>query len=238
MGTLKGYNIKIFSDGAFIKEMVRAYLEKSVDGFTTNPTLMRKVGITDYEQFAKNVLEEIKDMPISFEVFSDDLGDMEREARKIASWGDNVYVKIPITNTKGEKTIPLIQKLSQDGIKLNITAILTIDQVALVATALSRETPSVVSVFAGRIADTGMNPLPVMKEAAKILSVNPKIELLWASTREILNLAQAEECGCHIITIPPDILKKVPMLGKNLTEVSLDTVKTFYNDAQASGFKI
>ncbi len=238
MGALPGHNIKIFSDGADIKEMVSAYKAKSVDGFTTNPTLMRKAGVTNYEQFAKDVLKEIKDMPISFEVFSDDIPEMEREARIIASWGDNVYVKIPIMNTKGESTVPLIQKLSHEGIKLNITAILTIKQVMAVADALSPDTPSIVSVFAGRIADIGLDPIPLMKESARILSPNPNAELLWASSRELLNLMHAKASGAHIITIPPDILKKTPNIGKDLSELSLDTVKMFYNDAQSAGYKI
>lgn len=238
MKGLKQYKIKLYADGADLKDMIGAYNEGIVSGFTTNPTLMKKAGVKNYEEFAKSTLKAIQDLPISFEVFSDDLASMEREARKIASWGENAYIKIPVTNTKGESTAILVRKLSQDGLKLNVTAILTIDQVKQVSQALSPATPSIVSVFAGRIADTGRDPMPIMKEAAGILKSNTKSELLWASTRELLNLVQAESCGCHIITITNDILKKVPMLGKDLTELSLDTVKMFYNDAQGAGYKI
>ncbi|MCK5602867.1 transaldolase [Candidatus Pacearchaeota archaeon] len=238
MKELKQFKIKLYADGADLKGMIDAYNEGIASGFTTNPTLMKKAGVKNYEEFAKSALKEISDLPISFEVFSDDLDGMEREARKIASWGENAYIKIPVTNTKGESTVPLVKKLSHDGLKLNVTAILTIEQVKQVAGALSPATPSVVSVFAGRIADTGMDPIPMMKEAASILKSNMKSELLWASTRELLNLVQAESCGCHIITITNDILKKVPMLGKDLKELSLDTVKMFSNDAKSAGYKI
>jgi len=234
----KQFKIKLYADGADLKGMIEVYNEGIVSGFTTNPTLMKKAGVKNYEEFARSAIKVIPDLPISFEVFSDDLGGMEREARKIAGWGENAYIKIPVTNTKGESTATLVKKLSRDGLKLNVTAILTIEQVKQVAGALSSSTPSIVSVFAGRIADTGRDPMPMMKEAAGILKSNPKSELLWASTRELLNLVQAESCGCHIITITNDILKKVPMLGKDLKELSLDTVKMFYNDAQTAGYKI
>jgi transaldolase len=234
----KSLTIKIFSDGANIDDMVSAYQSKSVDGFTTNPTLMRKAGIADYEKFAKDALARITDMPISFEVFSDEFPEMERQARKIASWGSNVYVKIPITNTKAEFAGPLIAKLAKEGIPLNITAILTLDQVRCVAKVLQPNVPSIVSVFAGRIADTGVDPIPTMRESAKILEPLPACELLWASSREALNIVQAEECGCKVITVTPDILKKMSMFGKDLRELSLDTVKMFYDDGSKAGFTL
>ncbi|HYI07514.1 MAG TPA: transaldolase [Thermoanaerobaculia bacterium] len=232
-------NIAIYADGADVRDMVAARDAGLVKGFTTNPTLMRKSGITDYQAFAKDALAATGDMPISFEVFADDFDEMERQAKLIATWGDAVYVKIPITNTKGESAIPLIGRLSKAGVKLNITAILTLDQVRGVVDALDPETPAIVSVFAGRIADTGVDPVPLMREAAQICSAKPKAELLWASPRELLNIFQADEVGCHIITVTSDILKKFStMVGKPLDELSLDTVKMFYNDATAAGFKL
>jgi transaldolase len=238
MRGLPPFNIKLYADGADLNDMIEEYRKGIVSGFTTNPTLMKKAGVTSYEEFAKAALRAIPDLPISFEVFSDDFLGMEREARKIAGWGKNVYIKIPVTNTKGESSAPLVKKLSSDGLKLNITAILTVDQVKTVAKALSPTTPSIVSVFAGRIADTGVDPMPIMKESAHILTSNPKAELLWASTRELLNLVQAESCGCHIITITNDILKKVPLVGKDLRELSLETVQMFHSDAQSVGYRI
>jgi transaldolase len=232
------FKIKLYADGADIEGMIEEYKKGIASGFTTNPTLMKKAGVKSYEEFAKSALKAIPDLPISFEVFSDDFSGMEREARKIGGWGDNVYIKIPVTNTKGESTAPLVKMLSDDGLKLNVTAILTVDQVKTVAKALSHSTPSIVSVFAGRIADTGIDPIPIMKESVKILKPNPKSELLWASTRELLNLIQAESCGCHIITITNDVLKKVPLVGKDLRELSLETVQMFYNDAKGAGYKI
>lgn len=238
MRGLKQFKIKLYADGADLNGMIDVYNEGIVSGFTTNPTLMRKASVKNYEEFAKSALKAIPDLPISFEVFSDELEGMEREARKISKWGENVYIKIPITNTRKKSTASLVEKLSSDGMQLNITAILTIEQVKQVSQVLSPSTPSIVSVFAGRIADTGRDPVPIMTEAASILKSNPKAELLWASSRELLNLVQAESCGCHIITITNDILKKIPMLGKDLKELSLDTVKMFYNDAHAAGYKI
>jgi transaldolase len=238
MTGLPQFKIKLYADGADLDGMIEEYKKGVTSGFTTNPTLMKKAGVKSYEEFAKAALKAIPDLPISFEVFSDDLPGMEREARKIASWGKNVYIKIPVTNTKGESTASLVKKLSHDGLKLNVTAILTLDQVKTVAKALSPETPSIVSIFAGRIADTGRDPMPIMKEAVKILKPLPKAELLWASTRELLNLVQAESCGCHIITITNDILKKVPQVGKDLDKLSLETVQMFYSDAQSAGYKI
>jgi len=238
MRGLPQFRIKLYADGADLNGMIEEYKKGIASGFTTNPTLMKKAGVKSYEEFAKAALKAIPDLPISFEVFSDDLPGMEREARKIGNWGNNVYIKIPVTNTKGESTATLVKKLSHDGLKLNVTAILTVNQVKTVAKALYPTTSSIVSVFAGRIADTGTDPMPIMKESVKILKSNPKAELLWASTRELLNLIQAESCGCHIITITNDILKKVPLVGKDLNQLSLETVQMFYSDAQSAGYRI
>ncbi len=238
MPSIKDLNIKIFADGAELKTIMEQYKNGVVKGFTTNPTLMRKGGVTDYESFAKEVLKHVPDMPISFEVFSDEFDEMERQAQKIASWGQNVNVKIPITNTKQQSSIPLVKKLSASGLSLNVTAILTVDQVRQVKEALNPNVYSIVSVFAGRIADTGRDPMPIMKECAQILKPLKKTDLLWASSRELLNIFQAIETECHIITVTNDILKKLSGVGKDLTELSLDTVKMFYNDASAAGFKI
>ena len=235
--SLKDLNVKIYADGADLDDMLRIYKEGVVSGLTTNPTLMKKAGITNYVEFAKSVLAEIKDLPISFEVFTDDFEGMEKEAREINSWGDNVYVKIPVTNTKGESSAPLITKLSKDGIKLNVTAIMTTEQVRVVVDALTAGVPSVVSIFAGRVADTGVDPLPLMSKSSLICKEKEGCELLWASTREMLNLFQAQ-VDCDIITVTPDILKKEKMMGKDLIELSLDTVKMFSDDAQSVGYKI
>lgn len=236
---LKSLKVKLFADGAKIEDMVDVYSKGIVTGFTTNPTLMRKAGVSEYEKFAKEVLQKVKAYSISFEVFSDEFDEMEKQARKIMAWGESVYVKIPIQNTKGQSSAPLIKKLAQEGVKLNITAILTWEQVETVAEALNPKVPSIVSIFAGRIADTGRDPMPLMKEAAKLLTAkNPKAELLWASTREIFNIVQAEECGCAIITVPPDILKKSSMVGGDLNELALDTVKMFYEDGKKAGFSL
>ena len=231
--------IKIFADGADIQGIADLYRRPYIHGLTTNPTLMRKVGLADYETFARAVLKEVKSKPISFEVFSDDFSEMRRQALKFHHWQDNVYVKIPITNTSGESSVPVIQQLTGDGVKLNITALLTPRQVEAVAAALNPSVQAVVSVFAGRIADTGVDPLPIMKESLEILRGLPKAELLWASVREVLNVFQAAACGCHIVTVPHDILKKLVALGgKDLDEVSLDTVRMFHQDAVAAGFKL
>ncbi len=230
--------VKIFADGANKEDMIYAYKNKLVHGFTTNPTLMRKAGVTHYENFAKEILGVIVDLPISFEVFSDEPIEMERQARKIYSWAKNIHVKIPIINTQGQSSIPLIKKISHEGIPVNVTAILTLDQVEEVSKALHPNTDSIVSVFAGRIADTGVDPLPIMKKSHELLKHLPKAELLWASSREVFNIVQAQESGCQIITVTPDILKKMSMLGKELIDVSLDTVKTFYEDSQKSGFNL
>ena len=230
--------IKLFQDGAELPKMVEARRRRLVDGFTTNPTLMRKAGVSDYRDFARKAIAAIPDLPISFEVFSDDFDTMEREAREIAYWGGDTYVKIPVTNTKGESTAPLIRKLSAEGFSLNVTAILTLDQVEAIASVAAGAARTIVSVFAGRVADTGVDPVPMMRKAAGMLKTLPKAELLWASPREVLNVIQAQECGCHIITATPDLIAKVPLFGKDLREYSLETVKMFYNDARAAGFKL
>jgi len=231
--------IKIFADGASLPSMLESARDPRISGFTTNPTLMRKAGISDYRAFAKEVLASIKDRPISFEVFADEFADMRRQAQDIATWGDNVYVKIPITNTRRESATPLIRELASSGVKLNVTAICTLEQVRDTAQALKGGAPSVVSVFAGRIADTGRDPIPLMKEALGMCRAADKsIELLWASPRELLNIVQAAEVGCDIITVTPDLLKKLELVGKDLADFSLDTVQMFHRDAQAAGFKL
>jgi len=230
--------IKLFADGANLDDMLAAYQGGNVQGFTTNPTLMRRAGVIDYESFAREVLELIPDRPISFEVFADDFETMYRQAVRINTWGETVYVKIPITNTQGESSIPLIKRLVGDGIKLNVTAILTLEQVQAVNRVLSPMIPSVVSVFAGRIADTGIDPVPLMTAAAQMLKVESKAELLWASPREVLNVYQAEASGCDILTATNDILKKLSMCGKDLDELSRETVQMFYDDACKAGFQI
>lgn len=230
--------LKIYSDGADLDSIIEAYNKGVVKGFTTNPTLMAKAGITNYMSFAQEVLKVVTDLSVSFEVFSDEFDEMREQALKLAALGDNVYVKIPVTNTKKVSSAPLIKQLSQKGLKLNVTAILSLRQVKEVAAALNPDVPSIVSVFAGRIADTGRDPLPLMKESLEVLKSNPKAELLWASPREVLNIMQAEQMGCHIITVTPDILAKAAKFGMDLEELSLDTVKMFYNDAVKSGFRI
>jgi len=237
--TLEALTVKIFADGADLEGIVDLYRKPFVKGLTTNPTLMRKVGISDYEAFARSVLEKVTDKPISFEVFSDEFPEMRRQALKIRDWQENVYVKIPITNTRAESALPLIAELATEGVKVNVTAILTLEQVKGVASALKKEVPSIVSVFAGRIADTGVDPLPLMKESLKAIGSLPSAELLWASVREVLNIFQAAVCGCHIVTVPHDILAKAIKLGgTDLTELSLDTVRMFYQDAAAAGFRL
>ena len=231
--------IKIFADGADLKGIVNLYQQPYIDGLTTNPTLMRKAGLTDYESFARDVLKQVKSKPISFEVFSDDFPEMRRQALKMHEWQENVYVKIPVTNTSGESSVPLIEQLASEGVKVNVTALLTPRQVKAVTAALNPDVPAVISVFAGRIADTGVDPLPIMKESLEIVSELPKAELLWASVREVLNVLQAATCCCHIVTVPHDILKKlVTLAGKDLDELSLDTVRMFHQDAVAAGFKL
>lgn len=230
--------IKIFGDGADKASMIELYRQPLVKGFTTNPTLMRKAGVTDYGAFAKDVLSEIKTKPVSFEVFSDDFHEMERQARIIASWAQNVYVKIPITNTKRESSFDLVKKLAADGIKINVTAILTVPQVKHISEALNPVVPAVVSVFAGRVADTGVNPIPIMKEAKAILAPHKNYELLWASPRQLYDIYNAEEAGCEIITVTPEILKKLEKVGYDHHELSLETVKMFYDDGQKVGYTL
>jgi transaldolase len=230
--------VKLFADGANLDEMVAMYKNPMIAGFTTNPTLMRNAGITDYAAFAHRVLAAIPDRPVSFEVFADNLEEMEAQARVIAGWGKNVNVKIPVTNTQGVFTGPIIRSLSRDGIVLNITAIMTVEQVALIADALAPETPGIISVFAGRVADTGVDPIPHMMACRHKLGDRPKAELLWASPRELLNIFHAEQAGCDIITATPAILGKLALYGKDLNDYSLETVQMFYRDATASGFKI
>jgi transaldolase len=238
MSSINKLKIKLFADGADKAGMLEMYRNPAIQGFTTNPTLMRKAGITDYEAFARDILAAIPDRPISLEVFSDNFKEMEHQARVIASWGENVYAKIPVTNTKGESSNEVVRRLSGDGIKVNVTALLTLEQVRSVAACLTTKTPACVSVFAGRIADTGRDPVPMMTSAVEILKEIQHAELIWASPRELLNVFQADAIGCHIITATNDILKKLSLVGKDLSEYSLDTVKMFHTDASASGFTI
>ena len=231
--------IKIFADGASVPSILESAKNPRIAGFTTNPTLMRKDGVSDYRAFAKEVLAHVKTQPISFEVFADEFPEMRRQALEIKTWADNVYVKIPITNTRRESSIPLVKELASSGVKLNVTAICTLDQVRDTAAALAGGAPSVVSVFAGRIADTGRDPVPLMREALGICRAAGKaIELLWASPRELLNIIQAAEVGCDIITVTPDLLKKLDLVGKDLADYSLETVQMFFRDAQAAGYKL
>ena len=239
MRTLKDLKIKIFADGADKKGMLELNANPLITGMTTNPTLMRKVGITDFEAFAKDILTGITSKPLSLEVFSDEFAEMKRQALKINDCGKNVYVKIPITNTRSESSLPLIKELAHEGVKLNVTAILTLEQVRGVASSLNPKVPAVVSVFAGRIADTGVDPVPHMVETKKILTGLPHAELLWASVREVLNIFQANDCGAQIVTVPHDILgKAIKMAGMDLGELSLDTVKMIANDAKAAVFSL
>lgn len=238
MKKLDELSVKIFADGADKSAMLDMYAKPYIKGLTTNPTLMHKAGIRDYKAFAQDILQTIKDKSISFEVFSDDFSEMEAQALEIASWGDNVYVKIPVSNTQQHMAYDLIQKLAAQKVKLNVTAIMTEAQVQAVIAALNPNVPSYVSVFAGRIADTGRDPLPLMRETVKQLAQLPAAELIWASPRELLNIFQADEIGCHIITVTPDILKKLSLIGYDLDEYSLDTVKMFYRDAVAAGFTL
>jgi transaldolase len=238
MADLKSLKVKIFADGADLQSMKALYANPIIKGFTTNPTLMKSAGVTDYADFARKVLAAIHDRPVSFEVFADEFDEMERQAIEIASWARNVNVKIPVTNTKSEFCGPLVSRLSKRGVMLNITAVFTLEQVRRVTDALSPETPAIISVFAGRIADCGIDPVPLMTEAARIMKVRPKAELLWASPRELLNVIQADEVGCGIITVTGDVIKKLALIGKDQDAYSLETVKMFHNDARAAGFTI
>lgn len=230
--------IKIFADGADIGTILELAENPLIKGFTTNPTLMHRAGVVDYERFAREVLDVVREVPVSFEVIADTFEEMARQAKKIASWSENVYVKIPITNTSGESSLALIGDLTADGLQLNVTALTTLEQVESLSSALSAHVPSIVSVFAGRIADTGVDPVPVMEQVLKILAPLPGAELLWASPRELLNVVQAERSGCHIITVTSDLLRKLSGLGRDLSLVSLDTVTMFYDDAVASGLTL
>lgn len=230
--------VKLFADGADLAGMKEMAANPLVRGFTTNPSLMKKAGVTDYKAFALQVLAAIPDRPVSFEVFADDFGEMEAQALEIASWGRNVNVKIPVTNTKGEFAGPLIERLSRRGVQVNVTALLTLRQVERVTERLAAETPAIISVFAGRIADTGVDPLPVMKKSVEIMKAKPKAELIWASPRELLNVFQADAVGCHIITATNDILKKLALVGKDLDRYSLETVEMFHKDASAAGYTV
>ena len=238
MRNLTSLNVKIFADGADKATMLELYRKPLIKGFTTNPTLMRKAGISNYRTFGQEIIAAIPDRPISFEVFSDEFDEMERQALEISSWGDNVYVKIPITNTQGELSGDLVRRLAQAGVKLNVTAIMTPDQVGDICHCLASGPPSYISVFAGRIADTGREPVPVMRAAVDLLRPYPNLELIWASPRELLNIFQADACGCHIITVTNDVLKKLPLVNRDLNEYSLETVKMFYNDAQQARYEL
>ena len=238
MKSIADLSVKIFSDAADLDDMRRAYAQPYIKGFTTNPTLMRKAGVSDYTAFAQEAIAAIPDRPISFEVFSDDFNEMERQARTIAAWGENVYVKIPVTNTRAESSAALVRRLSQDGVKLNVTALMTLDQVQEILNAVSGGAAACISVFAGRIADTGNDPVPMMSDAVQMLSGVPGTELIWASPRELLNIFQADEIGCHIITVTHDILKKLPLVGRDLRDFSLDTVKMFHGDAAQAGYTL
>lgn len=238
MKTIEHLKVKIFADGADRAGMLEMYGKDYIKGLTTNPTLMRKAGISDYEAFSKDILGAIKDKPVSLEVFSDDFSEMERQAMKITGWGNNVYVKIPVTNTKREPAYALVKRLSDRGVKLNVTALMTLGQVRDVVANLNPKVPSYVSVFAGRVADTGRDPVPMMAAAVELMKVNPYSELIWASPRELLNIFHANSVGCHIITVTNDILKKLSLVGYDLDDYSLDTVKMFHNDASAAGYTI
>jgi len=238
MSAAPEFKVKLFADGADLAGIKDMASNPVIKGFTTNPTLMRKAGIADYKGFALQALQIVGGRPISFEVFADDFGEMESQAHEIASWGKNIYVKIPVTNTKGEFGGSLVERLSRTGVQLNVTALMTVDQVRRVTDRLAPDTPAIISVFAGRIADTGRDPMPIMAEAVKAMKARPKAELIWASPRELLNIIQAAQVGCHIITATNDILKKLSLLGKDLDAYSLETVEMFYKDAKAAGYSI
>ncbi len=235
---LEDISTRIFADGADLEGILALAADPRIAGFTTNPTLMRKVGLTDYEKFARELLGHVVAHPISFEVFADDVEEMRRQAHAIAAWGENVYVKIPVTSTSGESMAPLVRELSEDGVKVNVTALFTTAQVELITAAVAEGVSSYISVFAGRIADAGVDPIPIMARSVEIMSAAPNSELIWASPREILNLIQADEVGCHIITITHDLLKKLDGLGKSLEQFSLETVQMFHDDAVAAGFTL
>lgn len=238
MKGLSDLKIKLFADGANLAQILQACANPLIKGFTTNPTLMRSAGVSDYEGFARKVLESVTDKPISFEVFADQFSEMERQGHKIANWGGNVYVKIPVTNTRRESSLELVRRLSHSGVKVNVTAVLTLDQVRAAADALAGGAPAVISVFAGRIADTGRDPVPIMATAVDLVRAAPNIELIWASPRELLNIFQADDVGCHIITATDTVLGKLGIVGKNLDDYSLETVVMFHTDAGRSGYEL
>lgn len=231
-------SVKIFADGADLAGMLEMHRQQFIKGFTTNPTLMKKAGIRDYAAFARQALQAIPDRPISFGVLSDEFGEMERQAREIASWGANVYVKVPVTNSRGEPSYETVSRLSRDGIQLNVTAVLSLNQVLAVAQAVRCGAPCFVSLFAGRVADTGRDPIPLMTAALEVLREAPRAELIWASPRELLNIFQADAIGCHIITVTNDILHKLPLVGRDLDDYSLDTVQMFHRDSVQAGFRL
>jgi transaldolase len=235
---LTSLRIKIFADGADRAGIISLSRNSLIKGFTTNPTLMRAAGVTNYESFAREILELVPDRPVSFEVMSDDFDDMERQALKIAAWGDNVHVKIPVTNCRGESSVELVGRLAGHGLRLNVTALMTVEQAEVAVPALAAGPSGFISVFAGRIADTGRDPVPIIQGVLEILAEYPHLELIWASPREILNLFQADSVGCHVITVTHDLLKKLPVVGKDLTEFSLDTVKMFFHDARAAAYSL
>jgi transaldolase len=235
---IQDLNVKIFADGADLDAILALDANPRVQGFTTNPTLMWKAGLTDYEEFAKRLLEQITEKPISFEVFADEADEMRRQANKIARWGKNVYVKIPISTTDGESMAPLVRELSEGGVNVNVTALFTTAQVELITEAVKDGAPSYISVFAGRIADAGIDPMPIMARSVDIMVAAPRSELIWASPREVLNVVQADQVGCHIITVTHDLLKKLDSLGKDLDQFSLETVQMFHRDAVAAGFSL
>ncbi len=228
--------VKVYADGADLEAMLELAHSSQIAGFTTNPTLMRKSGVTDYEGFAHKLLDHISDRPVSFEVFADDHDEMRRQARRIASWGRNVYVKVPVTDTKGASTAAVVRELAESGVHLNVTALMTVGQVEVVTAALAAGPAAIISVFAGRIADTGRDPIPIMQAALAVMAPHRQLELLWASPREILNVRQADEIGVHIITVTPDLLRKLALFGRDLDEYSLETVRMFYNDAATAGY--
>jgi len=232
------FTVKIFADGADVDGIRAMSAQPWIRGFTTNPTLMRKAGVGDYRRFAHEVLEIARNRPVSFEVFADDFDEMERQAREIASWGANVNVKIPVTNTRRQFAGPLINRLAREGVAVNVTAVFTLDQVKAITTQLADDTPAIISIFAGRIADTGVDPVPVMRESLRIMEARPRAELLWASPRELLNIVQANEIGCHIITVTGDLLAKLPLLGRSHDDYSLETVEMFHRDAVAAGYTV
>jgi transaldolase len=238
VSAISGLRVKLFADGADLAEMADLYQRPYIRGFTTNPTLMHKAGIRDYRRFAAEVLKIIPDRPVSLEVFSDDFAEMERQAREIASWGSCVYVKVPVTNTQGRPSFDLIRRLASGGVRVNVTAVLTLAQVCASLEALRGGAPSIVSVFAGRIADTGRDPMPIMADAVRVLAAEPATELIWASPRELLNVFQADQVGCHIITLTPEIIKKLPLVGKDLAQLSLETVRMFHGDAAKAGLAL